>query len=218
MNEPPINPYIKLKERILGEFEPTSAAKIRKVLKSCKLGDRKPSVLLCKMRQLSSDRINYDVLRKVFCGALPEMVRTIFLTTRITDLDTAAEAADKVHEDKYVAIHTMTSSTADTSSREASINALVKSVDDKTHLINGPSQIVCDHSRNRNRVIVDSVIARVRHTGNLVLNVDMKNVTIIINSAIIRRSVLKNGARNIYHSLKNTLVVRETKNRVDYSC
>jgi hypothetical protein len=95
---PAENPYSTLKERVCNEFEPTSSAKLKKLLEGCELGDRKPSTLLREMRQLSNGRVSDDVLRELFFKRLPDFVETILLTTGVTDLDKAAEAADKVHE------------------------------------------------------------------------------------------------------------------------
>ena len=94
-NEPADNPYTALKTRIKEEFELTSTAKIRKLLADCRLGDRKPSALLCEMRQLNANRVNDEILRELFYKALRKTIRTILITTRVTDLDIAAKAADE---------------------------------------------------------------------------------------------------------------------------
>ena len=94
-SEPESNPYTTLKNRVIEEFEPTSTAKIRKLLEGCTLGDRKATALLREMRQLNAGRVNDDVLRELFFAALPKDIRQILVTTRVTDLDDAAQATDQ---------------------------------------------------------------------------------------------------------------------------
>lgn len=200
MNKLPKNPYTKLKGRILDDFETIGVAKIWTLLEGCKLGVHKTLALLRQMKQLSSGGTNDDVLCKLLCGALPEMVRTILLTTRVTDWDTVAEAADKVHEDEHVAIYTMISSTADSSPKEASINALLKNVGELISAFN--KWTVPDHSRSRSQSR-NRRFHNCSHSSHTQSNSkwDMENVTVIINSAILYKSVAS-GAQNIYHLKK----------------
>lgn len=95
---PAVNPYQSLRERILKEFEPTNRSKLHSLLEGLQLGDKKPSALLREMRKLAQDRVTDETLRELFYRRLPASITNIFLTTGVTDLDKAAEAADQVLE------------------------------------------------------------------------------------------------------------------------
>jgi hypothetical protein len=101
LTEPADKPFSILKTKILEAYEPTNAAKFRKLLEGCELGDRKPSALLREMRQLAQGRVSDELLRELFFKRLPETVATILVTTDVTNLDRAAEAADKVHDQTF---------------------------------------------------------------------------------------------------------------------
>lgn len=97
-NPPAINSYTTLKSRIIQEYEDSATLKTNKLLEECELGDQKPTTLLRKMRQLADSRVNDEFLLNLFLQRLPENVRMVLTTTGVTNLDKAAEAADKAME------------------------------------------------------------------------------------------------------------------------
>lgn len=99
--EPATNPFETLHLRIVKEFEPTDSAKLRELLEGCNLGDKTPSELLREMRRLAQGRLTDDALRELFFKRLPKSLTTISITTGVTDLEKAAEAADNVLKSPY---------------------------------------------------------------------------------------------------------------------
>lgn len=54
------------------------------------------------MKQLADNRLDNEILRELFSKRLPDVVKIVFITTGITDLERSAEAADEVHERNLV--------------------------------------------------------------------------------------------------------------------
>ena len=132
--EPLVDPFGTLRTRIINEFEPTDSAKLRQLLEGCQLGDRLPSELLREMRKLAQDRLSDDVLRELFFKRLPTSLTTIFLTTGVTDLEKAAQAADTALRTSYLSgpqiavVSPPASTTNEVASITARIDALTRSV------------------------------------------------------------------------------------------
>lgn len=97
-NPPATNSYTTLKTRIIQEYEDSAQQKTNKLLEECELGDQKPTALLRKMRQLADSRVNDEFPLNLFLQRLPDNVRMVLTTTGVTDIDKAAEAADKAME------------------------------------------------------------------------------------------------------------------------
>ncbi|GBM97068.1 hypothetical protein AVEN_62390-1 [Araneus ventricosus] len=91
---PPIdNPYTAL----LLEFEVSQNKKVRALLEDLDLGDRKPSLLLRQMQELSEGLVDDAVLKNLWLNRLPVNIRTI-LSISSESLSKLAEMADRMHE------------------------------------------------------------------------------------------------------------------------
>ena len=92
--------YDKLKTELIKRTALSDKARLNQLLMTETLGDRKPSQLLRKMRQLLGDRPLEDgILRQLFLQRLPTNVQLILASTSDTvSTDDLASLADKILE------------------------------------------------------------------------------------------------------------------------
>ena len=98
---PPVNaPYDVLKQALIRRTSASEQKRLHQLLISEELGDRKPSQLLRKTRQLLGDRTLEDgILRQLFLQRLPTNVQLILASTADTvTLDDLSLLADKIVE------------------------------------------------------------------------------------------------------------------------
>lgn len=89
--------YETLKKALLTEFLESEEKRLQKLLENVSIGDRKPSVILREMRQLSSGKVSDEVLKSLWFQRLPSTVKTI-LAVSTDNLDKLAEMADKIND------------------------------------------------------------------------------------------------------------------------
>ncbi|GBN42487.1 Retrovirus-related Pol polyprotein from transposon 17.6 [Araneus ventricosus] len=90
---PKHNPYTALKNRLLSEFEVSQNKKVRALLEDLDLGDRKPSLLLRQMQELSEGLVDDAFLKILWLNRLPVNIRTI--------LSISSESLSKLAEMAY---------------------------------------------------------------------------------------------------------------------
>jgi len=95
---PEVDPFEKLKKRLIKEYAPSDSEEIDRLLQGCQLGDQKPTSLLREMQALAKSRISEDILRDRFLKRLPESLRMVVAGSRVTDLQLMAEMADTALE------------------------------------------------------------------------------------------------------------------------
>lgn len=92
-------PYTTLKQVLIRRTGGSNQQKLQKLLKDVELGDRKPSQLLRRMRQLWSGPANDDFLRELFLQRLPSNVRmTLVPSGSELTLEKLADMADRILE------------------------------------------------------------------------------------------------------------------------
>ena len=92
-------PYTTLKKELIKRTAGSNQCKLQKLLNEVELGDRKPSQLLRRMRQLWSDRPDDAFLRELFLQRLPNNVRVVLAPLGIdVSLDKLADTADRIVE------------------------------------------------------------------------------------------------------------------------
>lgn len=131
---PPENAYDHIKEIILARKTASEASRIQQLLTTEELGDRRPSQLLHRMRQLLGERApdqSLPILRELFLQRLPQGIRMTLAPATDLPLDRLAEMADRVAE--YAA--PTLSSVADNDQQCCSIRALEARVDALTTAI-----------------------------------------------------------------------------------
>ena len=95
---PEDNPYEKLKDQLILRITDLEHQKILQNLTAEELGDRKPTQLLRKMRQLLVGKAPFDssLLRQIFLQRLPSNVQAILLLADEMNIDKVAEMADRI--------------------------------------------------------------------------------------------------------------------------
>ncbi|XP_064468344.1 uncharacterized protein LOC135379022 [Ornithodoros turicata] len=115
---PPDNPYEQLKEAILTRTECSEQSRIRQLLSGEELGDRRPSQLLHRMRQLlgSAADTQLPILRELFLQRLPQQVRMALAGSEEVSLEHLAQLADRIIEHSSPSIAPVSRATPATSS------------------------------------------------------------------------------------------------------
>ncbi|GBM44169.1 hypothetical protein AVEN_257114-1 [Araneus ventricosus] len=91
------NSYTALKNRLLSDFEVFQNKKVRALLEDPDLGDRKPSLLLRQMQELSEGLVDDAFLKTLWLYRLPVNIN-IILNISSYSLSKFAEMADRLHE------------------------------------------------------------------------------------------------------------------------
>ena len=100
ISPPTDEPYNKLKSELIKGTSASEQNRLHQLLISEELGDRKPSQLLRKMRQLLGDnRLEDGILRQLFLKRLPTSAHRIRTSTADTiSLDVLAVLTDRIFE------------------------------------------------------------------------------------------------------------------------
>lgn len=124
--------YDAIKERLISVFADSETQRTQKLLTELELGDRKPSQLLCEMRNLADDQIGEHFLKTLWFQRLPVDMKSI-LSVSTDDLPKLATKADRIWELKPDRYQTQMN-IASTSKQEAGnqIAALQRQVDELT--------------------------------------------------------------------------------------
>ncbi|XP_064469558.1 uncharacterized protein LOC135384277 [Ornithodoros turicata] len=95
---PPDNPYDRLKEAILSRTECIEQSRLRQLLSEEELGDRRPTQLRHRMKQLLGDSADAQpsILRELFLQRLPQQVRLVLAGPDEVSLDNLAQLADRI--------------------------------------------------------------------------------------------------------------------------
>ncbi|XP_065290474.1 uncharacterized protein [Dermacentor albipictus] len=146
---PPATPYSDLKAVLLERTTTSQRARMQQLLSAEDLGDRRPSQLLRRMRQLMSDNtaVSDDrLLRELFMQRLPVNVQMVLATATVMDLNSLASLADKVMEVVTPAVCNVTSSITTASSAPQTSSSADSPID---VLCNRLEQLVCAAERHR---------------------------------------------------------------------
>lgn len=98
---PPPDAYDHLKATILARTTESESTRLRQLLHSEELGDRRPTQLLHRMRQLfgaGSPDAHNSILRELFLQRLPANIRMILASAADMSMDKLAELADRIAE------------------------------------------------------------------------------------------------------------------------
>ena len=100
INPPSDEPYDKLKSELIKRSSESQQKRLHQLLISEELGDKKPSQLLRRMKQLLGHSTRKDdISRQLFLQRLPRNVHQIFASSSDTvDLEQLALIADKIVE------------------------------------------------------------------------------------------------------------------------
>lgn len=135
---PPEDAYDNLKEAILRRTSESESCRLRHLLNTEKLGDRQPTQLLHRMRQLLGDRssaTNDGLLRELFLQRLPPGIRMILAPAEEVSLDNLAEMADRIAEHAVPTLSSLAAATpvphdSDTEAKIEELTAAIHALQD----------------------------------------------------------------------------------------
>ena len=128
ISPPTTDPYTALKQELIKRTAGSNQQKLQKLLNDLELGDRQPSQLIRRMRQLWCGNAGDDtILRELFLQRLPSNVRMVLAPsgTSVT-LDNLAEMADRILEVSSPAIAAMRAPPPPVSTEIASLRSEVR--------------------------------------------------------------------------------------------
>lgn len=129
-NPPTTGRYAVLKSRLIKSFEDSAERKLRTLLGDLDLGERRPSQLLRRMRDLAQNNIADEALKSLWLQRLPSQVQAI-LSASPQPLDELAQLADRIHEvitPTASGITSVSAQSADLGGRLASIEARLEAL------------------------------------------------------------------------------------------
>ncbi|XP_035232910.1 uncharacterized protein LOC118204722 [Stegodyphus dumicola] len=98
LTKPPDNgKYPAIKKRLIEIFADSETQKTRKLMTELELGDKKPSQLLCEMRNLAAEKVPDEFLKTLWMQRLSLDTRSI-LSVSSDDLSKLSTMADKIWE------------------------------------------------------------------------------------------------------------------------
>ena len=91
--------YAELKSIIIEKQRPTESERMRLLLGTTTIGDRKPSEFLQHLRTLIGNKEQHDspIIKQIFMDQLPSEIKPIVAATKSDKLDDLAETADRVY-------------------------------------------------------------------------------------------------------------------------
>ncbi|KAK9293481.1 hypothetical protein QLX08_011588 [Tetragonisca angustula] len=95
---PENNKYDTLKNKLLELFGKSEEIRVRQLLKTCRMGDEKPSHFLQRMRSMVDRNVPDSVLKTVFLEQVPQFLYDVLAVNPEADLTTLALLVDRVME------------------------------------------------------------------------------------------------------------------------
>lgn len=128
---PPSDAYDNIKNAILRRTTDSESSRLHQLLNTEELGDRRPSQLLHRMRQMLGERPTEGhsaLLRELFLQRLPLNMRIILAAAGDVSLDKLAEMADRMAEHVLPAVSSVASPSSATSTTEERLQYLTDAV------------------------------------------------------------------------------------------
>lgn len=97
INPPAVNMYGTLKDKLVSCFSDSEEKRLKKLLTTIELGDKKPSELLSGMRNLAQGKVSDEILKQLWMQRLPSQMKAI-LSVSDDNLDKLATMADKISD------------------------------------------------------------------------------------------------------------------------
>ncbi|GBO46648.1 hypothetical protein AVEN_70819-1 [Araneus ventricosus] len=142
LNPPADEPYDALRKRLCSQNADSEEQRLRDLISSMQLGDRKPSRLLLEMRSKAENKSSEELLKSLFLQRLPTHVQQILAISN-DKLDRLAEMADGIMAaaTDSVAIRAVTS-------EEVNLQATVMEISSRLSRLEARSR---SHSRESGR-------------------------------------------------------------------
>jgi len=97
-NVPDKEKYKHIKEALIKRFTDSEEKRLRQLLAGLELNDKKPSVLLREIKQLSGGTMSDNILHSIWLQRLPMRVQATLAVVEDVPLNKLAELADKILE------------------------------------------------------------------------------------------------------------------------
>ncbi|KYN23218.1 hypothetical protein ALC57_04362 [Trachymyrmex cornetzi] len=98
INPPSSEKFEALKKALIQRLTDSQEYKIRQLLETEEMGDRKPSQFLRHLATLAGTTVSEKLLRTLWLGRLPAQTQAILATRGENNLNSVAEQADRIHE------------------------------------------------------------------------------------------------------------------------
>ena len=144
------NKYEIFKSTLIAEFQHSDEKRLTQLLQGINLGDRKPSVLLRHMREISKGIVNDNVLETLWSSKLPETLRAIIASINIS-LDEKAQTADKIYDRTKFETSSISNDTRNTSGSSVHAVDFSTQIADLTRQIDELSRKMNNNFRSRSR-------------------------------------------------------------------
>ena len=153
LESPGDNPYDTLKEELIRRTSASTQKRLHQLLIAEELGDRKPTQLLRRMRQLLGDhKLEESILKQLFLQRLPANVQLILApTNEAVSIDQLAVIADRVLEvtpqpEMQIAAATSLQLTESAHSETSELRKMIETLTEK---VNALSSKLRSRSRSR---------------------------------------------------------------------
>ena len=87
--------YVVLKDRLVRSFADSAEKKLCRLLNEVDLGDRRPTQLLRRMRDLAQNGASEEVLKSLWLQRLPQQVQAILASSK-HELEELSHLADRI--------------------------------------------------------------------------------------------------------------------------
>lgn len=146
----PEAPYDHLKAAIIQRKSESERSRLQQLLNTEELGDRRPSQLLHRMRQLLGDHgqdLNNPLLRELFLQRLPQNMVLVLAAAADMPLDQLAELADRVADYSRSPSIAAVVDTPTTSRDDSRLGRLESRIDELSHQLSSLAPLL--HRRRR---------------------------------------------------------------------
>lgn len=144
---PATGKYEKLKSELIKRLSVSKEKKVKQLLQSEELGDRKPSQFLRHLQHLAGPTIPEDFLRSIWTSRLPNNLQTV-IASQSLPLSELADLADRVHD---IAPASPQVAAASSSSANSAFEIMARQISELTKQVSALTMEVHDRSRSRNR-------------------------------------------------------------------
>lgn len=145
---PSTGKYEKLKSELIKRLSTSSERKVKQLLQSEELGDRKPSQFLRHLRHLAGPSIPEDFLRTIWTSRLPNNLQTVVASQMSLSLTELADLADRVHDIAPASPQVAAINNAGT---QSTLDMMARSITELTKQVSSLAAQLQGRSRSRNR-------------------------------------------------------------------
>lgn len=137
-----------MKQELIKRLSVSKEKKVKQLLLSEELGDRKPSQFLRHLQHLAGYDIPDEFLRTIWTSRLPHNLQTVIASQMSLNLTELAELVDRVHDIAPASPHV---AAASSSGPVSAMDTMAQQISDLTKQVSALTAAVYGRSRPRNR-------------------------------------------------------------------